>query len=36
MLHASYIQQFLFTQNFVKRNEEEVYAEQAVDTFERH
>lgn len=36
MLHALYTQQFLFTQNFVERNEEEVYAEQAVDPFERH
>lgn len=36
MLHALYIQQFLFTQKFVERNEEEVYAEQAVDTFKRH
>lgn len=36
MLQAVYTQQFLFSQNFVERNREEVYAEQALDAFERH
>lgn len=36
MLQALYTQHFLFTQNFVERKGEEVYAEQAVDMFEIH
>lgn len=35
ILHASYAVQFLFTQNFVTGNGEEVCREQAVDRFGR-